>query len=129
MKDAFAKVTEFHRANGQAAPDTAITLPWVVQELRCELILEEFREYVEAVAENDLVAIADALADLAYVVIGTAVAHGLTRFGDIFDEVHRSNLSKLGGDGKPVLRADGKVMKSDRYTPPRLEPLIDISGA
>jgi predicted HAD superfamily Cof-like phosphohydrolase len=120
----FEMITQFHRAYGQAAPDHAITLPPDVQELRYKLIDEEYREYEVAVNARDLVAIADALADLVYVVVGTAVAHGLTRFDEIFAEVHRSNMSKLGADGKPVIRADGKILKGPSYTPPNLGPLL-----
>lgn len=127
MKDAFDKITEFHCAYGVAAPDAAITLPPDIQELRYSLIREEFREYIEAVENDDIVAIADALADLAHVVIGTAAAHGLTRFDDIFAEVHRSNMSKLGADGKPIHRDDGKVLKGPGWTPPDLAPLIEVS--
>lgn len=125
MKDAFAKVTEFHRAHGHPAPDAATLLPRTVQDLRYLLIEEEYHEYFAAAEAGDLVAIADALADLAYVVIGTAVAHGLTRFGDIFDEVHRSNMSKLGEDGKPIIRDDGKVMKPDGWEPPDIKKFLE----
>lgn len=88
-------------------------------------IREELEEYRGAARRGDLVGIADALADLAYVVIGAAVAHGLTRFPEIFAEIHRSNMSKLGVDGNPLLRADGKVLKSPDYSPPDLERFVD----
>jgi len=120
----FEMITEFHRAYGQAAPAEPTLLPEGVQDLRYRLIYEELREYEEAVKAGDLVDIADALADLVYVVVGTAVAHGLTRFDEIFAEVHRSNMSKLGDDGKPIIRFDGKVLKGPKYTPPVLGPLL-----
>ena len=120
----FEMITEFHQAYGQDAPVAPILLTPEVQELREKLIREELREYLEAVVAGDIVEIADALADLTYVVVGTAVAHGLTRFDAIFAEVHRSNMSKLGADGKPVKRADGKVLKGQNYSPPDLAPLI-----
>lgn len=128
MKTAVEKVTEFHLAYGQAAPDKAIPLPDDILMLRVRLIGEEFSEYREAAFRGDLVEIADALADLAYVVVGTAVAHGLVRFDEIFAEVHRSNMSKLGADGKPVLREDGKVLKGPGFSPPDLAPLIGPEG-
>jgi predicted HAD superfamily Cof-like phosphohydrolase len=121
VQEAFKQVTEFRRAYGVAA---SVRLPADVQALRNELIREEFAEYQRAAQNGDLVGIADALADLAYVVIGTAVAHGLTQFPEIF-EVHRSNMSQLGSDGRPIIREDGKVLKGDRYSPPDLAPLIE----
>lgn len=125
MREAFAAIDEFHAAfDPDNRPDTARLLPQATQDLRFALIVEEFHEYREATEAGDLVSIADALADLAYVVIGSAVAHGLVRFGDIFAEVHRSNMSKLGADGKPVLRADGKVLKGPNFSPPDLKPLV-----
>lgn len=124
MMTAFEAVTEFHLAYGVAAPNRAIILPAEVQALRERLIREELDEYLDAVQRGDLIEIADALADLTYVVIGTAVAHGLTRFDDIFAEVHRSNMSKLGDDGKPIIRGDGKVLKGNAFTPPDLKPLV-----
>lgn len=124
MKDAFEKVAAFHRAYGVDAPTTATLADEETQKLRVKLISEEFTEYQDAVAAGDLALIADAVADLAYVVVGTAVAHGLVRFGDIFAEVHRSNMSKLGEDGKPIRRDDGKVLKGPNWSPPQLEPLL-----
>ncbi len=124
MKDAYRMVAEFHRAFGVDAPEKPATPSTEVVKLRWELMNEELAEYIVAVASHDDVGIADALADLAYVVIGTAVAHGLTRFDEIFQEVHRSNMSKLGSDGKPIYRPDGKVMKGDNYSPPDLAALV-----
>jgi predicted HAD superfamily Cof-like phosphohydrolase len=124
MKTAFEQVVEFHHAYDVATPDAAILLPPDIQILRERLINEELNEYHDAVRNGDIVEIADALADLAYVVIGTAVAHGLTQFDKIFTEVHRANMSKLGEDGRPIIREDGKVLKGPNYTPPNLTPLI-----
>ncbi len=120
MKDAFAQVTEFHHAYGVDAPTSPTLADAGVHALRVKLISEELIEYQDAVAAGDMVEIADALADLAYVVIGSAVAHGLVNFGAIFDEVHRSNMSKLGTDGKPIRREDGKVLKGPNFSPPAL---------
>ena len=124
MKTAFDKVTEFHRAYGVDAPSAPTLADEATRQLRISLIAEEFGEYQDALAAGDLVKIADALADLSYVVVGSAVAHGLTRFDEIFAEVHRSNMSKLGEDGQPIRRDDGKVLKGPNWTPPQLEPLL-----
>ncbi len=124
MKDAYRMVAEFHRAFGHDAPDAPVLVSNETRNLRENLITEELWEYYEACEAGDIVAIADALADLAYVVIGTAVAHGLTRFDEVFKEIHRSNMSKLGSDGKPIYRPDGKVMKGNNYSPPDLAALV-----
>lgn len=91
--------------------------------LRHELIREELAELKQAHDKGDLIGIADALADLAYVVVGAAVAFGIP-LDRVFDEVHRSNMSKLGEDGKPIYREDGKVLKGPNYTPPDIERSI-----
>ena len=85
--------------------------------LRVALLEEEFGELVQAVAENDLIAIADALADIVYVAYGTALTYGVD-LDSVLGEVHRANMSKLGSDGRPIRRDDGKVLKSDQYSPP-----------
>jgi predicted HAD superfamily Cof-like phosphohydrolase len=85
------------------------------------LLEEEVEEFAAASAARDLVEIADALGDLVYVAYGSAVTYGID-LDAVLAEVHRSNMSKLDADGHPVLRSDGKVMKSDRYTPP------DVAG-
>lgn len=127
MRDAFAKVSEFHRAFGVPNPSEPTTISLGRFELRNKLIEEEYQEYKDAVALGDLSGIADALADLAYVVIGTAVEHGLVRFGEMFDEVQRSNMSKLGADGKPMYREDGKVIKGPNFSTPDLTPFLTPS--
>ena len=86
------------------------------------LIWEEVEELSDAREENDLVGIADALADLAYVTVGMAIECGLP-FTEVFREVHAANMRKLGPDGKPIYREDGKVVKPDGWTEP------DIVGA
>jgi predicted HAD superfamily Cof-like phosphohydrolase len=120
MDEAFRMVSEFHRAYGVAAPAEPRLLDPATQELRLDLIREELEEYRAAAAAGDVVAVADALADLAYVAIGAAVAHGLTQFPAIFAEVHRSNMSKLGLGGEVLRRPDGKILKGPNYAPPNL---------
>ena len=114
----FEMVREFHKAYGVDAPDAPTELAYKRQKLRFSLIEEEFREYREAVEQPDnMEHAAKELADLLYVVLGTAVEHGIHRFDEVFAEVHRSNMSKLGENGRPVYREDGKVLKGPNYRP------------
>lgn len=92
--------------------------------LRIHLMEEELREVITAMAFEDLSAVAKELADLLYVVYGTAVSYGLD-MEPIFAEVHRSNLTKMPKDGIILRREDGKVMKPDTYTPVDLKPIIE----
>ena len=96
-----------------------------IQRLRINLIEEELDELQLAVDNEDMVEIADALTDLLYVVYGAGHAFGID-LDDCFHEVHRSNLSKLGEDFKPIKREDGKVMKPDTYSPPDLKSVLAI---
>lgn len=127
MKDAILKVQQFHEAFGvpvASQPTGAVSND--LRELRIKLMEEELAEYKAASAAGDLVAIADALTDLAYVLFGTYVSHGLQEAADaLFDEVHRSNMSKLDEHGRPIYRADGKVLKSSRFSPPDLGAVLD----
>jgi predicted HAD superfamily Cof-like phosphohydrolase len=89
--------------------------------LRYELGKEELIEYLEACNNDDIVEVTDALADQLYILLGTMVAHGMQGIiKDVFNEVHRSNMSKLGEDGKPIYREDGKVLKGPNYSPPNI---------
>ncbi len=97
--------------------------PKLVEEkdflLRHRLMKEENDEYLEACEKGDLTEIADALGDQMYILFGTILKHGLQhKIADIFDEIHRSNMSKLDENGKPIFREDGKVMKSNLYFRP-----------
>jgi predicted HAD superfamily Cof-like phosphohydrolase len=119
-------VQQFHEVFGLhvAAAPTA-ELPQGVLALRLRLLEEELDEYREAATAGDLVGIADALTDLAYVLFGTYVSHGLQNVADeLFAEVQRSNMSKLDGQGRPVVRADGKVLKSEMFSEPELGPIL-----
>jgi predicted HAD superfamily Cof-like phosphohydrolase len=93
------------------------------RELRRRLLQEELNEYLEAEEENDIVAIADALGDLVYVALGCCLEYGIP-FDRVFAEIHRSNMTKLGPDGKPICRADGKIMKPKHFEPPQLEKIL-----
>lgn len=126
MRAQIQAVDEFHRAFGAYRNDApAGAIPPEVQALRVRLIAEELDEYRRAAEAGDLVGVADALSDLAYVLFGTYVAHGLKDKAEaLFAEVHASNMSKLDVDGKPVLRADGKVLKSALFRPPDLQAVL-----
>tara|TARA_X000001382_G_scaffold2652_1_gene3129 strand:+ start:1175 stop:1579 length:405 start_codon:yes stop_codon:yes gene_type:complete len=91
-----------------------------IQNLRKDLIEEELDELILAIDNQDMVEVADALTDLLYVVYGAGHAFGID-LDECFKEVHRSNLSKLGEDFKPIKREDGKVLKPDTYSPPDLK--------
>lgn len=94
--------------------------------LRYELGKEELIEYLEACNNDDIVEVTDALADQLYILLGTMVAHGMQGIiKDVFNEVHRSNMSKLGEDGKPIYREDGKVLKGPNYSPPNIGKFLD----
>jgi len=120
---AFA-VAEFHRAFNlpmQRTPSTKIDQS--LARLRIALLEEEVSEFAVASEKRDLIGIADALADIVYVVYGTALTYGID-LDSAVREVHRSNMSKLGSDGKPLIRDDGKVLKSELYFPPDLESVV-----
>lgn len=94
-------------------------------ELRHKLMQEENEEYLEAAEKGDLVGVADALGDQLYILCGTILAHGMQHIiQDVFDEIQRSNMSKLGADGNPVYREDGKIMKGPNYTPPQIKNIV-----
>jgi predicted HAD superfamily Cof-like phosphohydrolase len=93
--------------------------------LRFNLMKEENEEYLEAVQNNDLIEIVDALGDMLYILCGTIIEHGLQhKIEDVFDEIQRSNMSKLDHDGKPIYREDGKVMKGPNYFKPDFSKII-----
>jgi predicted HAD superfamily Cof-like phosphohydrolase len=95
--------------------------------LRQSLIDEEVGELRAAAAAGDLVGVADALADIVYVAYGTAHTYGID-LDAVLDEVHASNMTKLGSDGAPVRRADGKVLKGPDYRPPDITTALGLSG-
>ena len=94
--------------------------------LRFELMKEENEEYLEAAQNNDLVEVADALGDMLYILCGTIIEHGMQDIiEDVFDEIQESNMSKLGIDGKPIYREDGKVLKGPNYFKPNFDKILD----
>lgn len=145
------QVREFHHAFGVEDASTPSVRTKEVRELRVRLIAEELCELccalgvdlsldaigrncdyeVKAISDDesvDLVGAADALADLDYVIQGANLAFGLPA-QEITNEVHRSNMSKLGADGKPIRRADGKVLKGPAYSPPDIARLLAKEAA
>ncbi len=124
MTDAQRMVAEFHR-RFDILIESAPTVPdEATKELRMRLIQEEFEELQEALAQQDLPAVAKELADLLYVVYGTAVSCGID-MAPVFREVHRSNMSKVGGHK----RADGKWVKPPGYSPASIHPILIAQGA
>jgi predicted HAD superfamily Cof-like phosphohydrolase len=88
---------------------------------------EENDEYLQACKDNNLEEIADALGDQLYILCGTILKHGLQhKIQLVFSEIHRSNMSKLDADGKPILREDGKILKSSRYFPPDIKKILQM---
>lgn len=124
-ENSYSRVKEFHKAFGHPAPDKPGIIDDSRSELRIELIREELFELREAVVKGDLVAIADALGDLDYVVNGAAIEYGID-LPAITAEIHKSNMTKLGPNGKPIYREDGKILKGKDYQPPRLEQLLGL---
>ncbi|NCP85601.1 MAG: nucleoside triphosphate pyrophosphohydrolase family protein [Bacteroidetes bacterium] len=95
--------------------------------LRYKLMREENEEYLEAANTNDLVEVADALGDMLYILCGTIIEHGMQhKIEEVFEEIQRSNMSKLGADGKPIYREDGKVLKGPSYFPPNIKDILDL---
>ena len=121
----FELVEDFMLAFGQQVATTPQLVDRAVAELRISLIEEELDELREAVADNDLVGIADALTDILYVTYGAGLAYGID-LDECFLEVHESNMSKLGDDGKPIYREDGKVLKGPNYFEPDLGAVLDV---
>jgi len=129
MREQLAQVQDFHETFGvHIENEPAARIPKELSDMRTDLMEEELREYRVACQHGDIVEIADALTDMLYVVFGTIVTHGLQDIAvELFDEVQRSNMSKLDGNGRPVHREDGKVLKSSSYSPPDLGPIISRS--
>lgn len=127
MKKAFEQLKEFHEIYDCHRSEKPNLPSQDVRDMRQRILEEEYTEYLDAEQDNNIVEIADALADIIYVAIGTAVAYGIP-IDKIFEEVHNSNMSKLGQDGKPLRREDGKVLKGPNYFRPNIKRIIDESN-
>lgn len=119
-------VKQFHKAyNLGIKEEPTADIGIEKARLRHELMREENQEYLDACEKGDVVEIADALGDQLYVLCGTMIEHGMQNvIEDVFAEIHRSNMTKLGEDGKPVYREDGKVAKGPNYTRPELKGIV-----
>ena len=126
MKDQLDKLVAFHRTFGAHLETTPVAeLPDATIDIRIKLLQEELDEYARAARDHDLIETADALTDLLYVLLGTYVTHGLQDYAEaLFDEVHRSNMSKLDENGQPIHRHDGKVLKSRQYRAPDIRAVL-----
>ena len=126
MQKQINAVKEFHLAFGLGVSEVKKgDLGEQKNLLRYNLMKEENEEYLEAVQNNDEVEIADALGDMLYILCGTILEHGLQhKIEEVFDEIQRSNMSKLGEDGKPIYREDGKVLKGPNYFKPNFEEIL-----
>jgi len=120
----FTDVRAFHQAFGQRIGDKPELPDIEERKLRIKLLDEEVFEYTDAEYADDLVEIADALADIIYIACGTAVSYGIP-LDDVFAEVHRSNMAKLV-DGKVIRRADGKVQKPEGWQPPDIKRILNL---
>ena len=127
MKNKFKAVEEFHEAFGlEYELKPVAKLSESKLKLRFDLMAEENEEYLAAAMNNDIVEVADALGDMLYILCGTILEHGMQhKIEAVFNEIQRSNMSKLGGDGKPIYRKDGKVMKGPNYFKPNILKIIN----
>ncbi|MDC0637289.1 nucleoside triphosphate pyrophosphohydrolase family protein [Flavobacteriaceae bacterium] len=128
MKNKIKAVSDFHNAFGldqESSPKA--DLGAAKHRLRFDLMREENAEYLEAANNGDLVEIADALGDMLYILCGTIIEHGLQdKIEAVFEEIQRSNMSKLGQDGKPIYREDGKVLKGPNYFKPDIASILEV---
>ena len=126
MKKQLEAVEKFHKAFGHPVKDNPDVGTLDLGDLRYALMKEENEEYLDAVYACNEVEIADALGDQLYILCGTILAHGMQHvIEDVFDEIQRSNMSKLGEDGKPIYREDGKILKGPGYFKPDLKRLLN----
>ena len=119
-------VKDFHSAFGHPVRDTpTVDVPDAQKALRVKLLREEVEELEEALKNNDLVETADALTDIMYVLAGAYLTFGLQGKAEaLFEEVQASNMSKLGEDGKPIHREDGKIMKGPNFRLPDIKGIL-----
>lgn len=128
MKNKIKAVADFHTAFKIGYRETPkADLGTAKNTLRFNLMKEENEEYLEAANNNDLVEVADALGDMLYILCGTIIEHGMQhKIEEVFNEIQRSNMSKLGDDGEPIYREDGKVLKGPAYFKPDIANILDL---
>ena len=120
----FKKVGLFMKTFGQEVKTKPSLSTEKINELRINLINEELEEFKEAIKNKDLKEVADALTDILYVTYGAGHAFGIN-LDNCFEEVQKSNMSKLGQDGKPIYNESGKVMKGPKYFKPDLSKFLE----
>ena len=127
MQNQLKSVKKFHQAFGvKISNKPTLELSKDILKLRHSLMQEENNEYLKAVEEKNLIEVADALGDMLYILCGTILTHGFQNLiEDIFDEIQSSNMSKLGDDGKPIYRNDGKVLEGPNYKKPNIKKIIN----
>ncbi len=126
MQEIINAVKHFHDAFGQHYASEPSLIKEKEYQLRHDLQAEELFEYLMACRDNDLVGIADALGDQLYILVGTILKHGLQdKIVEVFEEIQRSNMSKLGEDGLPILREDGKILKGPNYSKPDIKSILE----
>ncbi len=127
MKNKINAVKAFHEAFGlgvNESPTAELTLQKNL--LRYKLMREENEEYLDAANNKDLVEVADALGDMLYILCGTIIEHGMQyKIEEVFNEIQKSNMSKLGANGQPIYREDGKVLKGPNYFKPDLKSILE----
>ena len=121
----FNKVKTFMNTYGQEVKNTPEFPDSKIVQLRIDLIQEELNELKEAINNNDIVEVADALTDILYVTYGAGHSFGVD-LDSCFSEVQNSNMSKLGEDGKPIYNESGKVMKGPKYFKPNIKKIIGL---
>ena len=126
MQNQLKSVHEFHSAFGLGINTNPTgNLGKNKNMLRFNLLKEENEEYLQAVQNDDIVEIADALGDMLYILCGTILEHGLqNKIEAVFHEIQQSNMSKLNTDGKPIYREDGKVLKGPNYFKPNFDEIL-----
>lgn len=127
LKETIEAVEQFHNAFGienNYEQTTALSESEIL--LRHRLMAEENEEYLEAAMNGDIVEVADALGDQLYILCGTILKHGLQhKIDEVFQEIQRSNMSKLDADGNAIYREDGKIMKSELYFRPDIKSILE----
>jgi predicted HAD superfamily Cof-like phosphohydrolase len=127
MENNLNAVALFHKTFGMGVSKILkANLGADTNKLRFNLMDEENKEYLEAAENDDLVEVADALGDMLYILCGTILEHGMQyKIEEVFSEIQRSNMSKLGATGKPIYREDGKVLKGPNYFPPNIKEILE----
>ena len=127
MQKQLNAVKLFHETYGLGvSTEMKADLGKLKNEIRYNLMKEENEEYLEAAKNGDIVEIADALGDQLYILCGTILKHGLQhKIAEVFQEIQRSNMSKLDANGQPIYREDGKVLKSELYFKPNISTILE----